>query len=147
MPDTFGELLVASLAAVRREAPACARALAAALGSTRIELAVDGERMIVRAGPEIVVGAAAHELARSGRPEVVVATTARTLLALLDGDELYPALVDNRVRVRAAPRDAERLFDAMRWFVEGCARTRSAPALLASYRARSGTEQPDGRGT
>jgi hypothetical protein len=138
MPETiegFGELLVASLAAVRREAPACARALATALGATRIELAVDDERMIVHAGPEIVVGAAARELAQATRPEVVVATTSRALLALLDGDaELYPAIVDNRVRVRAAPRDAERLFDAMRWFVEGCARARSAPALLAAYR-------------
>jgi hypothetical protein len=135
MPESFGELLVASLAAVRREAPACAGAVAAALGQTRIALAIDGERMIVRAGPEIVVGAAVRELVRAGPPEVAVDTTARALLALLDGDdELYPAIAGNRVRVRAAPGDAAKLFDALRWFVEGCARTSTAPALLAAYR-------------
>lgn len=139
MPDTFGGFLVASLAAVQRDAPVCARAVATALGAAVIELIVDGEPAILRGGPEVVVGAAARRLARARRPEVEVATTARALLALLDGgDELYPAVVDNRVRVRAAPRDAERLFDVMRWFIEGCARTRSAPALLAAYRGHVG---------
>jgi hypothetical protein len=70
-----------------------------------------------------------------------VATTGRALLALVAGkDELYPAIVANRVRVRAAPRDAERLFDALRWFVEGCARSRAAPALLAAYQRNTETE-------
>ncbi|TMQ08114.1 MAG: hypothetical protein E6J91_34010 [Deltaproteobacteria bacterium] len=132
MPETFGEFLADSLAAIEREAPACARAIAAALGPAVIELVVDGERIAIRPGPEIAVGRAAE-----AAPCAEVATTARALLALLDGgDELYPAIVDNRVRVRAAPRDAERLFDTMRWFVEGCARTRAAPELLAAYRGR-----------
>jgi hypothetical protein len=135
MPETFGGFLVASLAAVKRDVPACAVQIAAALGATAIELVVDGERMIVRAGPEIVVGGAARELGAT----VHVSTTARALLALVDGeDELFSAILDNRVRVRAAPGDAERLFDALRWFVEGCARTSSAPALLAAYRRQGG---------
>ncbi|HEX7837112.1 MAG TPA: hypothetical protein VF469_06585, partial [Kofleriaceae bacterium] len=55
-----------------------------------------------------------------------------------------PAIVANRVRVRAAPRDAERLFDALRWFVEGCARSRAAPVLLAAYQRDVETEiKPD----
>jgi hypothetical protein len=141
MPDTFGGFLVASLGAVKRDAPACANAIATALGPAAIELVVDAERMIVRAGPEVVVGPVTSDLARRGGPPIHVATTARALLALIDGeDELYAAIVDNRVRVRAAPRDAERLFDAMRWFVEGCARTSAAPALLAAYRCQTGLD-------
>lgn len=142
MAEAFSSFLAAGLAAVDRDAPACARAVAAALGPAVIELAVDGERVFVRGeGDRVVTGAAAGaaagaaiEPARSGRPRVDVATTGRALLALVGGkDELYPAIVANRVRVRAAPRDAERLFDALRWFVEGCARSRAAPALLAEY--------------
>jgi hypothetical protein len=133
MPDTFGGFLVDSLAAIERDAPACARAIAAALGPAVIELVVDGERIAIRPGLEIAVGRAVGERA----PCAEVSTTAPALLALLDGDdELYPAIVANRVRVRAAPCDAERLFDAVRWFVEGCARTRAAPELLAAYRCQ-----------
>jgi hypothetical protein len=139
MAEAFGSFLAAGLAAVDRDAPACARAVSAALGPAVIELSVDGERIAVRGeGDRVVAGAAAGaaiEPSRSGRPRVEVATTGRALLALVAGkDELYPAIVANRVRVRAAPRDAERLFDALRWFVEGCARSRAAPALLAEYR-------------
>jgi hypothetical protein len=138
MPDRFGEFLRASLGAVARDAPACARAVAAALGPVTIELVVDGERTLLRPGLEVVVPVGPP----AASPEVHVATTSGALLALLDGrDELTPAVVDNRVRVRAAPRDAERLFDAMRWFVEGCARSSSAPDLLAEYR-RSRGEAP-----
>jgi geranylgeranyl pyrophosphate synthase len=71
-----------------------------------------------------------------------VATTGGALLALLDGrDELHPAIVANRVRVRAMPRDAERLFDAMRYFVEGCARSSAAPALLEEFRSQVGASR------
>lgn len=134
MPDAFGAFLAASLAAVHRDAPACARAVAAALGPAVIELAVDGERVIVHARGERVVAGPASEPARPDGPRIDVATTARALLALLGGDdELYPAIAANRVRVRAAPGDAGRLFDALRWFVEGCARSPAGPALLADY--------------
>jgi len=142
MAEIFRSFLTAGLAAVHRDAPACARAVAAALGPAVIELAVDGERALVRRDGDRVVAFAATDpaidlaaaRARSGQPRVDVATTGRALLALIGGeDELYPAIVANRVRVRAAPRDAERLFDALRWFVEGCARSRAAPALLAEY--------------
>jgi hypothetical protein len=134
MAEAFRSFLTAGLAAVQRDAPACARAVAAALGPAVIELAVDGERVAVRSDGGRVVAGAAIELARSGRPRVGVVTTGRALLALIGGkDELYPAIVANRVRVQAAPRDAERLFDALRWFIEGCARSRAAPALLAEY--------------
>ena len=135
MAEAFSSFLAAGLAAVHRDAPACARAIAAARGPAVIELAVDGERVAGCGEGGRVVAGAAIERARSGRPRVGVVTTGRALLALVGGqDELYPAIVAGRVRVRAAPRDAERLFDALRWFVEGCARSRAAPALLAAYR-------------
>jgi hypothetical protein len=134
MAEPFAAFLRASLAAVRRDAAPSARAVAAALGATAVELAVDGERLVVRACPELVVELAGG----AARPAVHVATTARALLALLDGnDELHPAIADNRVRVRAAAGDAARLFDAMRSFVEGCARTAAAPELLAAFRRAS----------
>jgi hypothetical protein len=151
MAERFCHLVTASLAAIDRDAPACARAVAAALGRAVIELVVDGERVIVR-GDGVRVAAQAATLAgaiagsaRSDPPRVEVVATGRALLALLAGrDELYPAILDGRVRVRAAPRDAERLFDALRRFVEGCARSRAAPALLADYQ-RTIEPAPDRR--
>ena len=138
MAEPFAEFLRASLAAIRRDAPPSARAVAAALGAAAVELAVDGERVVIRACPELVVEPAGG----AAGPAVHVATSARALLALLDGgDELYPAIVDNRVRVRAAAGDAARLFDAMRGFVEGCARTAAAPELLAAFRRRAEANQ------
>jgi hypothetical protein len=167
MAERFCHLVTASLAAIDRDAPACARAVAAALGQAVIELVVDGERVTVRgdgvrvaaapAAPAAPAARAARAAraatsagaiagpARSDPPRVEVVTTGRALLALLAGrDELYPAILDGRVRVRAAPGDAERLFDALRRFVEGCARSRAAPALLADYQ-RTVEPAPDRR--
>lgn len=135
MAEPLAAFLGASLAAIRRDAAPSARAVAAALGATVVELAVDGERVVIRACPELVVEPAGA----MPRPSAEVDTTGRALLALLDGDdELYPAIVDGRVRVRAAAGDAARLFDAMRGFVEGCARTADAPELLVAFRRRVG---------
>ena len=137
MRDPFASFVSASLDAIKRDAPGCAAALAAALDSVVIDLAVDGERTVVYrdgdlraiAGPGTQTAAAL-----SGRPIVHVATTARTLLDLTDGrDELLPAILANRIRVRAAMHDAERLFDVLRLFVEGNARSSAAPGLFAEY--------------
>jgi hypothetical protein len=164
MAERFCHLVTASLAAIDRDAPACAREVAAALGQAVIELVVDGERVTVRgdgvrvaaapaapaaraapAAPAATSVGAIAGPARSDPPRVEVVTTGRALLALLAGrDELYPAILDGRVRVRAAPGDAERLFDALRRFVEGCARSRAAPALLADYQ-RTVEPAPDRR--
>jgi hypothetical protein len=139
----FAGFLRASLVAMTRDAPACAHAMAAALGATSVALIVDGDPLVVRPGPEVVVGAT--PVARLAA-EMHVATTSPALLALLDGtDELYPAILAQRIRVRAAPHHAERLFDALRFFVEGCARSSSAPALLAAY--RRATSHRDRRAT
>lgn len=136
---SFRALLRASLAAVQRDAPASARATATALGAAAVELTVDGERLVIRAGPELAVEPAAPAPC-AAEPAVEVATTAAALVALLDGrDELAPAILANRVRVRAAAADAARLFDAMRWFVEGCARSADAAELLAALRRRAGS--------
>src|SRR5258705_11282848 len=103
MAEAFRSFLAAGLAAVHRDAPGCARAVAAALGPAVIELAVDGERVAVRSdGDRVVAGAAIEPPTgpeRSGRPRIDVATTGRALLALVGGkDELYPAIAANRVR-------------------------------------------------
>jgi hypothetical protein len=147
----FHGLLAASLAAIERDAPACARAIAAALGTAVIELVVDGEPVVVHGGPRVTLApAGAGPDGWPGTPGVHVATTGPALLALVDGDdELAPAVIANRVRVRAAPGQAERLFDAMRRFVEGCARTTEGPALLAAYRRQAGApaNRPDRRWT
>jgi len=146
MPDslgsfgTFGTFLAASLAAVQRDAPRCAEAMATAIGPATIALVVDGEQVVVRAQREVTIERMAAELATAD--PVHVATTGAALLALLEGrDELHPAIVANRVRVRAAARDAEKLFDAMRYFVEGCARSSAAPALFSDFRSRVGASQ------
>jgi hypothetical protein len=136
MRDPFGKFLSDSLAAIRRDAAPCADALAAALGPVVIDLIVDGERTVVYRDRDrdVRVAATSTELAAAGRPIVDVATTASTLLDLASGrDELLRAIVANRVRVRAAMQHAERLFDVMRLFVEGNARSRAAPALFAEY--------------
>ena len=135
MRDPFGKFLADSLDAITRDAPACADALAATLGPAVIDLVIDGERTVVyRDRDRVRVTAASTRLSAAGGPIVRVATTARTLLDLADGrDELLPAILANRIRVRAAERDAERLFDVMRLFVEGNARSRAAPGLFAEY--------------
>jgi hypothetical protein len=134
MRDPFGKFLSDSLAAIRRDAAPCADALAAALGPVVIDLIVDGERTVVYRDRDVRVAATSTELAAAGRPIVDVATTASTLLDLASGrDELLRAIVANRIRVRAAMQHAERLFDVMRLFVEGNARSRAAPALFAEY--------------
>ena len=134
MRDPLARFLTDSLAAIRRDAAPCADALAAALGPVVIDLVVDGDRTVVYRHGAVRVAAASTRLALTGRPIVCVATTARTLLDLVDGrDELLPAILANRLRVRAAMRDAERLFDVMRLFVEGNARSSAAPGLFAEY--------------
>ena len=134
MRDPFASFLADSLAAVKRDAAGCADAMAAALGPVVIDVAVDGERTVVYRDGAVRVADPSTHPALAGRPIVHVATTARTLLDLAAGrDELLPAIVANRIRVRAAMRDAGRLFDVMRLFVEGNARSRAAPALFAEY--------------
>jgi hypothetical protein len=137
--DTVATFLAASLAAVQRDAASCAEAMAAAIGPVTIALVVDGEQVVVRAQREVTIARTASRTASkiASADPVHVVTTGGALLALIEGrDELHPAIVANRVRVRAAPRDAERLFDAMRYFVEGCARSNAAPALLADFRSQ-----------
>src|SRR5262245_55238459 len=140
MPEPFATFLAAALAAVERDAPSCAEAMAAAIGPVTIALVVDGEPVVGRAERQVTLERPSAQPAPAH--PVDVATTGAALLALLDGrDELHPAIVANRVRVRAAPRDAERLFDALRYFVEGCARSSAAPALLAALRSQVGSRR------
>jgi hypothetical protein len=108
-----------------------------ALDAVVLDLVVDDERAVVyRDGHVRAVAAPMAQTSPGipGRPIVHVATTARTVLDLASGrDELLPAILANRIRVRAAMHDAERLFDVLRLFVEGNARSSAAPGLFAEY--------------
>jgi hypothetical protein len=137
MPDPFARFVSDSLDAIVRDAPGCGAALAVALDAVVLDLVVDDERAVVyRDGHVRAVAAPVAQTSPAipGRPIVHVATTARTVLDLASGrDELLPAILANRIRVRAAMHDAERLFDVLRLFVEGNARSSAAPALFAEY--------------
>jgi hypothetical protein len=140
MRDAFARLVRDCLAAIEREAPAASRALAERLGPTAIELVVDDELVFVEAGE----GRLEVKDTASPWPRVHVRATGRALLDLVDGeDELVAAVLANRLRVRAAPRDASRLFDAMRLFVEGSARAPGAWAALARYRQGANGERSE----
>jgi hypothetical protein len=142
MGSAFLEFLVNALASVRRDAPACAAAMARALGPTGVIVEVSGEVVAIASSPD---GLAAMAIASDGvgrdpaRPRLSVG--ARTLLELVDGEhELLPTVLANALRVRAAAADAARLFDAVRLFVEGCARSGAAVEQLSVYRAQVGME-------
>jgi hypothetical protein len=132
LPRSFPALLSRALALVARDAPRCAAALADRVAGAAIAITIDGELAIVRATARGIV---AEREPAAPVAAIEVTASSRDVLALLSGgDELYPAVRANRVRVRAAREHAARLFDVVRLLIEGCARSPDGPALLAEFR-------------
>jgi hypothetical protein len=138
MRESFGSLLADALECMTRDAPACMLAMARSVGSTRVLLLVDGETAVLRSdGPEICLttdGDASTPL--TDGPTATLVASSSTLLDVLDGRRsLLSAVRDNAVCVRASAADAAGLFDALRSFVEGVARSSDSPSAYERFRS------------
>jgi hypothetical protein len=134
MGDRFGDILTRGVEAVTHDAPPCAEMMSRALRPIPLELIVDGQSHVLTVdGERIQVAPSVGITTVPSR--IRVTTTSAEVLGLLDGDdEILPAIVANRVRVTAPYQHVHRLFEVLRAFVEGCARSSSAAELLADVR-------------
>jgi hypothetical protein len=136
MASGFLAFLESALALVERDAPFCTAAMGAALARVRVVLQVDSERCVVLASGRSVRAFSSPAASLEPAPDCAVLCAApEALLALVDGADLVGLLTSDRVRVRATPERAALLFDVMRLFVEGCARSPRIVPLLAAFRA------------
>jgi hypothetical protein len=134
MHDSILALVESALADVTVDAPQCATAMAHALDASRLLARVGSETMLAR-----VESGAVRVLPspRDGAPETeaFLATTPRALLDLLEGKQrLLDAIRADRLHVRAAAADAARVFDLLRHFVEGVARSRAGASHFDRFR-------------
>lgn len=130
MRESFRSLACDALIAIERDAPRCGGAIAAAMGPVALAVAVDGEAFSVR-----VVGGRAVIESVHRSADVWVTTTAAQVCALVEGrDEILPAVMANRVRIRAPREHAARVFDLVTLLAEGCARSSVAEELARDLR-------------
>jgi hypothetical protein len=136
MPESFGAFVAEALEGVKRDAPACAASMARSIGTTRVDVHVDGETIAIWCeGAEIELARREPPYLRTLAATASLTTTSRALLDLLDGRRsLLSAVASNEVRVRARPVDAAGLFDALSRFVEGVARCNGAASSIERFR-------------
>jgi hypothetical protein len=148
MGESFGGFLADALAGIQRDAPACAAVLASSLAATDVVVRVDGETMTLRTvgGRLELVAGGGDSAADSTRGTARLVTTSGALLGILEGrTSLLCAVKSNAVCVRATPAGAAQLFDALRVFVEGVARSRDSVSAYERFRAQVvGTRWPRG---
>jgi hypothetical protein len=137
MGEPFVDFLQTAIALVKRCAPFCADAMASALAATRLVVHLEGERCAVLVdGGSVRAHSAPEASLEPGADQAVLSTTSKTLLELVDGAGLLDLVTSNRMRVRATPECAARVFDTLRLFVEGCARSPEIDPVLAAFRAQ-----------
>jgi hypothetical protein len=136
MPESFNTFVTRALHDLERDAPACAIAMAAALGDTRIVARVDEETTVFWCeGKRPRLDDRDPGAVEPDERTALLETTSRVLVDLLSGREtLLSAVKSNAVRIRAPSSTAARLFDAMRAFVEGVARSSDATFLYERFR-------------
>jgi hypothetical protein len=129
-------LLDESLSVLLREQPASYARLCDALAAIRIEICVDGERMIVgfESGGHQVTGQSA------AAPSAAVGARFRAgrgaVLDVLDGRlTLAEAVLNGRLEAYAPLGRLLELHDALLLYVNAAVRCRSFPALLDRFRA------------
>jgi hypothetical protein len=148
MGESFGGFLADALAGIQRDAPACAAVLASSLAATDVVVRVDGETMTLRTvgGRLELVAGGGDSAADSTRGTARLVTTSGALLGILEGrTSLLCAVKSNAVCVSATPAGAAQLFDALRVFVEGVARSRDSVSAYERFRAQVvGTRWPRG---
>lgn len=132
MPSSLPSLLDRALSSVD-ETPFCREALRQALGDVIVAVQIDGQRCWLRCGATRVdvLTTAPDTLGNA----VCVTSRGVDVLDVLDGRlELLQALRSNTLRVRGASDAAARSFTALKYFVEGCARSSKGPQLLLEFR-------------
>ena len=133
--EPIGDLLAESLALLEREAPECARRLAARLRGLPVDLSVDREALALQSDGARV------RLAPPGDDPAPVAlvTTRAVIAAVLDGRLLLTdAVLADRIAVRGPLSDLLTCHAALQDYVHGAVRSPSFPALLDRFRARLG---------
>jgi hypothetical protein len=132
MPSSLPSLLERALSSVG-ETTFCDEALRESLADVIVAVHVDGQQCWLRGGATRVdVLTNAPDAAG-----VTVCVTARgaDLLDVLDGRlELLQLLRSSSLRVRGAAGAAARAFSALKYFVEGCARSSDGPRLMLEFR-------------
>jgi len=149
IPDVgVAGLLDESLSVLRREQPASYARLCEALASLRIEIHVDGERMVAEFEP------GGHQVAGASAAVPTAAAAARfrasrgAVLDVLDGRiSLAEAVLTGRLEAYAPlPRLLE-LHDALLLYVNAAVRCPSFPALLDRFRACSAAAERSAAGS
>jgi hypothetical protein len=124
-----GVLVEKALAVLRRENPAGYRRTCATLSELCIRLQLGGDTVDLAAGPEGMTAGA------TGTPNVRIALSRRTLVALLDGDlEVLQAVRKGAVHVLASQPRLERLARGLRSALHAAVRCPSFPDLLEALR-------------
>lgn len=131
--DRIGPLVAESLEILAREAPECARRLAARLHGHPIDLTIDHEALA------LVSDGARVRLAYPARSPVSLVTTRAVIAHVLDGDLLLTdAVITDRIAVRGPLDDLLVCHAALQDYVHGAVRSPSFPALLDRFRAHLG---------
>jgi hypothetical protein len=135
MPESFNAFIARALDGIERDAPACATAMAKALGDARIVARIDEETTVCRRdGTRPKVDDRDPGAVPPDERTVLLETTARTLVELLSGrDTLLCAVKSNALCIRAPSSTAACLFDAMSIFIEGVARSSDATSLYECF--------------
>lgn len=132
MPSSLPSLLGQALSSVS-ETPFCDEALRESLADVIVAVQLDGQHCWLRGdATRVDVLASAPDAV-----DVTVYVTARgtELLEVIDGRlELLQILRSSTLRVRGPASAAARAFTALKYFVEGCARSSNGPQLLLEFR-------------
>jgi hypothetical protein len=139
MRESFNTFVRRALDCIEQDAPACAVGMAKALADTRIVARVDEETTVFWCDgcrPRLD-DRDPGDVAPDERTALLETTRGALSELLSGGTTLLRAVRSNAVRVRAPSATAARLFDAMRAFVEGVARSRDATSLYEQFQGRS----------
>ena len=128
---TIRELLVDTLDAVEREAPACAREVSRALGERRVAIQIGGEVVTVATHKGRVTLVPADEA-----PTIRVTSHSSTVVAVVEGRRpLLDVIEDGELVFVASVDDLLAVDAALRWLVAGAIRSAASPLRWHRYRS------------
>jgi hypothetical protein len=126
---SFSDFLARSLELLALDAPASYAAVASKLGSMRVNIEVDGERLGVQAhAGRLVVGVPSHSAAAEA------GATRRALVRLLSGDlGLTEAILADEVRLQGALEHLVAFYEALLGYFRGAVASPAFPGLLDAF--------------
>jgi hypothetical protein len=119
-----------SLEVLEAEHPQAYRALCAQMAGREVLLRIDNEPVSLAFS-----GGAARLLLEPQQPAVILDTSQRALLLVIDGDlTLEKAVYDGTIQIRGRVPDLSAFYDGLRLYVQGGVRCPAFPFLLERYR-------------